>query len=71
LGVPDQWIEHGDQATQQTWSGLSPEQIAHKSLERHLAKGHPSVETSREPLVSAAPVLSPGPIAEKQPAAVS
>lgn len=28
LGVPDMWIEHGDQASQQALAGISPEKIA-------------------------------------------
>jgi 1-deoxy-D-xylulose-5-phosphate synthase len=31
LGVPDVWIEHGDQTTQQSWAGLDPDQIADRA----------------------------------------
>jgi hypothetical protein len=37
IGVPDMWIEHGDQSIQQQWAGLAPEQIAARALERDQA----------------------------------
>jgi 1-deoxy-D-xylulose-5-phosphate synthase len=73
LGVPDVWIEHGDQGVQQEWAELDPASIARRAWQRHLKHVGNTTGTnpSEQPTPASAMLtaaLAPGTVQPLQPA---